>query len=295
MAARPLFSNHLFRGLAGVTVAGIGAGLYFRNFGTTAMADSGSAPKAFGAGPAFLSLNLESSEAVNHNTKRLRFQLPTPDHVSGLDISSALLTFSWPKGRWTPVLRPYTPVSKLDEPGIVELLVKKYPDGKQSSHLHSLKPGDTLRFIVKIPGYAWTPNKHSEIALIAGGAGITPMYSLIQGILGNAEDKTKITLVYGANSDADVLLKKEFDEYEKRFPGRFKAVYTVSRPEQGSPLRQGFVDKRLLEELGLSPAGNNSKVFVCGPPAMEASLVGSKLKSGILHELGYTKNQIHKF
>ena len=40
--------------------------------------------KIFTSGFSFQNLKLESSEIVNHNTKRLRFQLPDKDAVSGL-------------------------------------------------------------------------------------------------------------------------------------------------------------------------------------------------------------------
>ena len=40
--------------------------------------------KTFMSGFSFQNLKLESSEDVNHNTKRLRFQLPEKDAVSGL-------------------------------------------------------------------------------------------------------------------------------------------------------------------------------------------------------------------
>jgi cytochrome-b5 reductase len=183
-----------------------------------------------------------------------------------------------------------------DEPGVLELMVKKYPNGKQSTHLHSLLPGDSLRFVTPIPGYKWTPNKHPDITLIAGGAGITPMYQLIEGILRNPGDQTRITLVFGVNTDADVLLKSEFEDFERRFPDRFKAVYTVSNPGPGSPYLKGYVTKDLLSKvMTTTPDTENTKVFVCGPPAMENALVGSRSQPGILGELGYTKDQIHRF
>ncbi|KAI1383971.1 NADH-cytochrome b5 reductase [Hypoxylon trugodes] len=293
MSYRIFAIPRLYRGITGVAVASTGFGLYYTYMRSVVQADSGAPKPAFGSGPAFLSLELESTEAINHNTKRLRFKLPSPDNVSGLTLTSALLTFSWPKGHTLPVLRPYTPINSLDEQGAIELLVKKYPNGKQSTHIHSLQPGDSLRFITRLPGYKWLPNKHPEITLIAGGAGITPVYQLIQGILQNPEDRTKITLVFGVNTDADLLLKKELSEYEARFPGRFKAVYTVSQPVTGSPFRQGYVTKELLSEV--APPSSDSKVFVCGPPPMENTLVGSKRKPGVLEELGYRKDQIHKF
>lgn len=144
-------------------------------------------------------------------------------------VTAALLTYSWPKGRWLPVLRPYTPISDLgmttllyisftpesltnnsnqDQQGSISLMVKHYPNGKASTHLHTLQPGDTLTFAATQKGYPWTPNKFSQIYLIAGGAGITPIYQLIQGILNNPHDKTKISLIFGVNTEQDLLLRE---------------------------------------------------------------------------------------
>ncbi|KAK6836757.1 hypothetical protein PG989_006810 [Apiospora arundinis] len=280
--------------IGGVAAAGIGLTLLSRNLTSEASADTGAPRKIFPGGPAFVSLPLESSELVNHNTKRLRFKLPEPDAVTGLPLEASLLTFAWPKGSWRPDGKPYTPVTTADEPGFLELLVKHYPEGRMSTHLHSLQPGDRLRFVAPLKGYAWSPNRHAHITLIAGGAGITPMYQLIQGILRNPEDATKITLVFGVNSDADLLLKDEFDRFEKQYPGRFHATYTVSRPGSWSPHRKGYVTQELLREV-LPKDGGSSKVFVCGPPGLEEALLGEKNKPGILEQLGYGKDKVHKF
>lgn len=176
----------------------------------------------------------------------------------------------------------------------MDFLVKRYPNGKQSTHLHSLKPGDTLLFAIAIPGYRYTPNMHSHVTMIAGGAGITPMYQLIQGIFNNPEDKTKITLVFGINNDEDALLKDEFESLTQRFPNRFTATYTVSQPSPGSKFRKGYVSRELLQEVAPEPS-DSTKVFVCGPPAMEASLLGGRGAPGILEQIGYKKGQVFKF
>lgn len=121
------------------------------------------------------------------------------------------------------------------------------------------------------------------------------MYQLIRGIFQNPEENTKVTLVFGINSDRDALFKKEFAKYEEKFPGRFRIVYTVSDPSEGSPYPKGYVTKELLKKEMGGFQEESKKVFVCGPPAMEASLVGSRGAIGVLAELGYTKDQIHKF
>ncbi|GKT63386.1 NADH-cytochrome B5 [Colletotrichum tofieldiae] len=271
---------------AAVAAGGIGLGIMSKLLVGNASAESGAPPKVFGAGPAFVSLPLESSEEVNHNTKRLRFKLPQREAVSGLSLTcetdddltafnetnteaAAVLTMSWPEGRWLPVARPYTPIQPL---------------------------GQKLLFALAIKGHQWKPNSYPHVTLIAGGAGITPIYQLAQGILRNPEDKTAVTLIFGVNSDQDVLLKKELEQFEKEFPGRFKAVYTVSNPLPNSPFRKGYVTKGLLQELGAVPEkGAETKVFVCGPPAMEAALVGKRSAPGVLQQLGYRKDQIHQF
>lgn len=68
--------------------------------------------KAFtGLEQGFVSLKLAEVELVNHNTKRLRFELPEADQVSGLHIASAILTKYKGPDMEKAVLRPYTPTS----------------------------------------------------------------------------------------------------------------------------------------------------------------------------------------
>ncbi|KAK3317998.1 ferredoxin reductase-like protein [Apodospora peruviana] len=278
-------------------VAGIGAYAFYRRSASTETAG-----KPIFSTFGFHSLKLHSSELINHNTKKLRFELPDPSQPSGLSLTSALLTISFPNGGWKPCIRPYTPTNSRDEPGFIELMVKLYPNGRQSTHLHSLKPGDKVTF-APIKELAWTPNKHPHVALIAGGAGITPMYQLASGILSNPDDQTRVTLVWGVNTDEDIFLGEQFSALEKKFPGRFKAVYVVATPDAGSPHQKGFVTKKVLEGAGLSATdekNSGAQVLVCGPPPMEKALKGTKslfgaAKGGVLAELGYRSDQIYSF
>ncbi|KAE8381957.1 hypothetical protein BDV26DRAFT_278370 [Aspergillus bertholletiae] len=272
-------------------LAVIGIGAYCaRSYLPQARAESNEPPVMF-SGFGFTTLRVQSVKAVNHNTKRLVFEFPDKNARSGLSLTSALLTFSRPAGRWLPVVRPYTPISDLNQQGTLELMVKQYPNGKASSHIHSLVPGDSLTFLTALKGASWAPNQHPQIYAIAGGAGITPIYQLIRGILDNPSDQTKIKLVFGANSEQDLLLREELEEYKRRFPERFECVYTVSRLEgEKEGLTKGYVTEELLRGV-VDGKGEGAKVFVCGPPAMEQSLV----EKGILDRLGFEKGQVHRF
>lgn len=182
-----------------------------------------------------------------------------------------------------------------EQTGSIEFMVKQYPNGTASTHLHSLKPGDTLSFAATLKAFPWVPNKFSQVYLIAGGAGITPIYQLLQGILKNPYDKTKINLVFGVNTEQDLLLREELEDFKSRFPDRFSYLYTVSHPtDKETSLRKGYVTEELLKEV-VKSSDKSTKVFVCGPPSMENSLVGKRGTAGILSELGFTKDQIYKF
>ncbi|KAJ5673876.1 hypothetical protein N7462_009315 [Penicillium macrosclerotiorum] len=289
-------SRSRFALLSTIAVAGVGTYFGSRSFLLPmGHAESTEPMKVFGSF-GLKTLRLQDIQKVNHNTKRFKFEFPDKDASSGLSLTSALLTYSWPAGQWFPVLRPYTPISNLDQPGSIELMVKQYPNGKASSHLHSLKPGDTLTFVTALKGYPWTANKFSHVYLIAGGAGITPIYQLIRGVLSNPHDETKISLVFGVNSEQDLLFQDELEEYKSRFPDRFNYIYTVSHPKQeGSSFRKGYVTEELLRDIISRDSDQDTKVFVCGPPRMEDSLVGSRNGQGILGRLGFSKDQIHRF
>lgn len=251
----------------------------------------------------FTELRLHSSEQVNHNVKKLTFILPTEDSVTGISPVTSLLTRHTPEGGLIPVFRPYTPVSANDEAGTVTFMVKKYPGGKGSGKMHSMVPGESLLF-KPLNEFDYKPNQHQSMLFIAGGSGITPIYQLTRAILKNPEDKTKISLIYANNTEEDILLRKEFEDLERQYPGRFQKVFTVSKlsNESDGSVEKGYVTKAMVGKVWPGKEAGQ-KVLVSGPPAMTEAVAGAKgffgwtqgSIGGILSELGYTKEDIHKF
>ncbi|KXH63291.1 oxidoreductase NAD-binding domain-containing protein [Colletotrichum nymphaeae SA-01] len=298
---------------AGGAAAIAGGAYYFLAGGSSGAAQKAEAKvkEAVGAAPkkaltggdqGFVSLKLEDTEIINHNTKKLRFKLPEDDMVSGLDVASAILTkYKSPEDE-KATLRPYTPTSDEDAKGYLELIVKKYPNGPMSTHMHDMTPGQRLDFKGPLPKYAWSPNKHEHIALVAGGTGITPMYQLARAIFNNPEDKTKVTLVFGNVTEEDILLKKELAELENTYPQRFRAFYVLDKPPKEWSGNKGFISKELLKQVLPEPKSENIKVFVCGPPGLMNAISGNKKSPkdqgelvGTLKELGYSPEQVYKF
>jgi cytochrome-b5 reductase len=305
----------------GVVLAAVSGGYFWMRRGETPTGQAGAAPPsaeaqkipAQNAQPAkaaftggeqgFVSLVLEKSEIVNHNTKHLTFKLPEEDMESGLPVASAVITKYKGPEMEKPVIRPYTPTSDVDQKGTVEFVIKKYPNGPMSGHLHDMEPGQRLDIKGPIPKYQWSPNKHEHVAMIAGGTGITPMWQVANSIFKNPEDKTKVTLVFGNISEEDILLKKEWEHLENTYPQRFRAFYVLDNPPESWQGGKGFVTKELLKTVLPEPKeGEKIKIFVCGPPGMYKAVSGGKKSpsdqgelDGILKELGYSKDQVYKF
>jgi cytochrome-b5 reductase len=180
--------------------------------------------------------------------------------------------------------------------------VKKYPDGPMSTHFHDMEPGQRLDFKGPITKYQWETNKHNHIALIAGGTGITPMYQLARQIFKNPDDKTKVTLIFGNITEEDILLKREFEDLEQKFPQRFRAFYVLDQPPEKWQQGKGHITKDLLKTVIPGPKEENVKIFVCGPPGLYKAISGGKKSpadqgelAGYLQELGYSKDQVFKF
>ncbi|KAF9181180.1 NADH-cytochrome b5 reductase, partial [Haplosporangium sp. Z 27] len=213
---------------------------------------------------AFVDFKLKSVQKLTHNTSRFTFELKDDQNL-GLEVASCVLT-KFMKEDGKPVIRPYTPTSDADLTGSFDFVIKHYEAGPMSTHIHNLKPGDTLSVKGPISKYPLKANQHESISLIAGGAGITPMIQIISELLKDKTDKTKINLIFANVTPQDIILKDELDAYAKAHPDRFKVTYVVDKPVEGWKGPTGYVTAELLKKYSPEIESGKSKVFVCGPP-----------------------------
>ncbi|WFD25866.1 cytochrome-b5 reductase [Malassezia nana] len=251
----------------------------------------------------FRPLKLKEVRPYNHDSSFYVFELPD-NKRSGMFTASALVVRGAgdePKGKDDkPVIRPYTPVNPPSDKGELVLLIKHYPQGNMTQHLKSLKVGDVVRFKGPIPKHPYKANEFEEIGMIAGGSGITPMWQLIQEISSNPKDKTKVTLLYGNKTEADILLREKFEAL-KNDP-RFQIVYFLDEAAKSVEAEKGYVGKEAVQKyLPGADKGGKAKIFVCGPPPMVKALAGPKdgfkqgELQGVLSELGFKAEQVFKF
>jgi cytochrome-b5 reductase len=181
----------------------------------------------------FRKFNLVKTNSVSHNTSVFRFELPSPEHETGLTVASCVLARAEIEGK--TVVRPYTPTSLNAQRGFVDLMVKSYPapGGQMSRHIHSLRPGSGfLELKGPFKKLEYKPNMKRKIGMVAGGTGIAPMLQIIREVLSNPEDATEVSLVFANVSESDILLRDELDALQYLYPN-FKIFYTLDKPPRG--------------------------------------------------------------
>ena len=108
-----------------------------------------------------------------------------------------------------------------------------------------------------------------------------------------------MTLLASHRTRADALAVEAFDAWAAASKGRLRAITTLTREPASSAWagRRGRLDARTLKAF-LPPPVPDVLIFVCGPPAMYESLCGPRDDpelTGVLRDLGYSKDQVIKF
>ncbi|EDK47197.1 conserved hypothetical protein [Lodderomyces elongisporus NRRL YB-4239] len=188
-------------------------------------------------------------------------------------------------------VRFYSPILNQFDMGFFDILVKHYENGKVTRKLAQLPVGQTVKFRGFVGKLDYKPNMAKEIGLIAGGTGITPILQVITRVITNADDNTKIKLIFGNETEKDILLKNEIDEIASKYDN-FDVHYTVTYPESGwveeGKGSKGYVNKEMIEKYAPSVDDENM-LFICGPPEMKRSLFE------LTQEMGWKKENIFCF
>ncbi len=156
--------------------------------------------------------------------------------------------------------------------------------GRVTSALFRLGEGDTIG--LRGPYGNSFPIEEcfgKNLYFVAGGIALPPLRTLIWNCLDWRDKFGDITIVYGARTVADLVYKRELDEWAARPDVRL--VKTVDpggeTPDWDGEI--GFVPKA-LEDLGPTP--DNAVAFVCGPPIM------IKFTFPVLEKAGFQPAQI---
>jgi Na+-transporting NADH:ubiquinone oxidoreductase subunit F len=182
-----------------------------------------------------------------------------------------------------PVFRAYSMANPPAENNVIVLNVRiaapppydpDAPPGMMSSYLFSLKQGDKVT--VSGPyGDFFARETDNEMIFIGGGAGMAPLRSIIFDQLQQVKTKRKISYWYGARNLREAFYIEDFnglaDEYDN-----FDFHAALSRPHLMKKWTgyTGYVH-HCLHDLYLKdhPAPEDCEYYICGPPALNASVI----------------------
>lgn len=211
-------------------------------------------------------LTLKAKTLVTPNVYRFTFTLPTTSTVLGLPIGQHVVIKAEINGE--SVARSYTPVSNNSDRGVLELVIKVYPDGKLTSkYLSVLESGDEVLFRGPKGAMRYHPGLCKKIGMVAGGTGVTPMFQIIRAVCEDDRDLTEVSLIYANRTEQDILLRNELDTFARRYPKNFKVYYVLDSPPENWEFGSGYVSKELMAEKLPGPA-LDTKTMLCGPPGM---------------------------
>ncbi|KAM3520208.1 hypothetical protein MY4038_009507 [Beauveria bassiana] len=211
-------------------------------------------------------LPLKAKVLLSPNVYRFTFTLPTTDTILGLPIGQHVAIKADVAGE--SVSRSYTPVSNNADRGVLELVIKVYPDGKlTSNYLANLDVGDEVLFRGPKGAMRYTRGLAKKIGMVAGGTGITPMFQVIRAICEDDRDLTQVSLIYANRTEQDILLRKELDTFARRYPKQFKVFYLLDKPPEDWAYGTGYCTQELIEEK-LPSASADTNMMLCGPPGM---------------------------
>src|SRR6266567_5824671 len=188
------------------------------------------------------------------------------------------------------VRRSYSICSGPDD-GEIRIAVKKVDGGAFSSWAaDDLKSGDELDVMTPTGRFgAVPPADRGRIHVgFAAGSGITPILSIIKGVLAREPD-SRFFLFYGNRSTTSMLFLEELEELKDRFMQRLSLFHVISGEEQDIPILHGRLDGEKVRVLlrSLVPAASVDHVFVCGPIGMSEDIEAT------CRDIGIAADKIH--
>ena len=131
-------------------------------------------------------------------------------------------------------------------------------------------------------GVAYAPDKARVHVGFAAGSGITPIISIIRGIL-TREPHSRFFLFYGNRTTGGILFREALEELKDRFIGRLSVFHVLSQEEQDLPVLHGRLNREKVSLLlrAMVPAAAVDHVFICGPLAMSEEIEATCVDLGI--------------
>jgi predicted ferric reductase len=158
---------------------------------------------------------------------------------------------------------PFTIASSPAEPKALEFIVRT--TGDWTAQLPNLRPQDGVLFDGPYGLFGHLPiSKQTEIIMIAGGIGITPMLSMLR-YMAESDNQRKITLLWSNQTPDHIVLPDAFEKLAAQLKG-LHIVHVMTRAS-GYSGERGRLDRSKLKRF-LSGCSRSAAVMICGPDHM---------------------------
>ncbi|KAJ1324614.1 nitrate reductase (NAD(P)H) [Microdochium nivale] len=274
---------------------------------------------------------LVQKTVVSRDSRIFRFALSHEDQLIGLPVGQHVFVrirrTNKLTGETETVQRAYTPYSGNHQRGFLDILIKVYFPGEAASTTTSpaFAGGRMTMLLEKLPlgtdsddmtielkgplghftylGHGqvqWKPAHRTrnikKLAMIAGGSGITPIWSTLKAIADECAasppaEPIQIWVVYGNRTEDDILIRREMEELCAALGHNLHIWHVLSLEDKLTEewkMGRGHVNLECLRQHLPAPPPRpvadeleDTLALVCGPPAMEKGV------STALEELGW--------
>ncbi|MCU1569238.1 MAG: oxidoreductase [Pseudarthrobacter sp.] len=164
-----------------------------------------------------------------------------------------------------PVDRSYSLSSSPTQPWTFSITVKSDPTGLVSPWVHeNVKPGTVLEMLGPVGAFHLPDaDRRARYLLLAAGAGITPIMSMVRTIH-SLPGHADVVVLYHGSAAGDFAFHQEL-AYIASVDSRVRVFYSLgdrSKPEGWEGLT-GRLTAAMLEEV--APDANGRQVYACGP------------------------------
>lgn len=187
---------------------------------------------------------------------------------------------------------PFT-ISSGPEDEMVSITVKK--SGDFTARLKKVTARDHVCIDGAYGKFSYTQVfSHHSLVFIAGGIGITPIFSMLKD-LSIKDPKREVILIWGARSETDLIRLTEIRKLSKQMQNFiFEPVLSRSRQWKG---HKGHIDKKLLIEvlknyrcdMDLLNRSSACEFFICGPVPMTSAVLQVLKKNKISNRRIHTE------
>jgi len=212
-----------------------------------------------------------------HNV--ISFRFPRPD---ALNYKAGQFLFITLKSMGKELRKHFSFSSSPTEKTHIEF-TKKLTDSEFSAALKTLKKGDWARIDAPYGKFTFE-GEHEKIGLLGGGIGITPFIGICKFCTDLHLD-TKITLLYGNRTEADIAFRKKLEEMEEKNQN-LKVVFILTEAESGWKGATGLITTDMIKKE--IPKYKETVFYTCGPPAMV------QVMEKLIEQLGLPKAQLKR-